>query len=105
MSASTQPDATRDDCTQEAAESSLARQLQLSLETRYGRLVSGEALWTELGYPSVDAMRQAQRRGYLEVPVFRFPRRRGMYALAADVAQCLARARCSVTKKRGNDVT
>lgn len=52
----------------------------------HGPLLSGEALWRNLGFLSADAFRQAKLRGQLAVPTFKLPGRRATYARTRDVA-------------------
>lgn len=75
---------------------SLEKMLESDLLGQYGPLLTGDALRRALGYPSMDAVRQALSRGTLPVPVFRLPNRRGTFALAKDVAHWLAEQRQNV---------
>jgi hypothetical protein len=68
----------------------LARELEEDLLRRYGTLLPGSALASELGYPSARAYQQAVTRRTVPVPVFQVPRRRGTFALAKDVAEWVA---------------
>lgn len=71
----------------------LARELEEDLLRRYGTLLPGSALASELGYPSARAYQQAVTRRTVPVPVFQVARRRGTFALAKDVAEWVAQQR------------
>ncbi len=71
----------------------LAAQLSRDLSDRHGPILGGEALASALGYRSLAALRQARRRGQVEVKLFALPQRRGVFALSVDVARWLAQAR------------
>jgi hypothetical protein len=75
--------------------SELEADLRHTLENRHGTVMSGKALWTSLGYRSVETFRRAAVKGDLPVPVFEIPGRRGKFALAKDVARWLAERRAS----------
>jgi adenylylsulfate kinase-like enzyme len=84
--------------------SELAKQLEAQLFKKYNMLMlSGESLRQALGYPSQDALRQAIKRSYVEVPLFTLPNRRGYFALVKDIAlwiaQCQQQRRCNTKKK------
>lgn len=82
---------TRDDVVDTSqAVSALVQALESDLLRRYGPLIGHDDLHQALGYPSMDAFRQALSRRQLSVPVFAMPHRRGKYALAKDVAHWLA---------------
>lgn len=53
-------------------------------------MISGEALRTALGYPSMEAFRQALSRKTVPIPVFSIDARRGKFALVKDLARWLA---------------
>lgn len=72
---------------------SLEDLLENDLLRQYGPILTGDALKKSLGYPSMDAFRQALSRGTLPVPVFPLENRRGKFALAKDVAKWLAEQR------------
>jgi hypothetical protein len=73
---------------------SLAELLEHDLLTRYhAPLLGGDDLRSALGYPSVEALRQAISRGTVPVPVFSVEHRRGKFALTKDVAAWLAALR------------
>lgn len=59
----------------------------------YGYVIGGRDLRVLLGYPSVEALRQAIWRGTTPVPVFVIEHRRGQFALAKDIAVWLATSR------------
>ncbi|NKZ37357.1 hypothetical protein HF690_00125 [Oleiagrimonas citrea] len=74
--------------------STLAELLERDLLTRYGSpLLGGDDLRSALGYPSIEALRQAIARGTVPVPVFSVAHRRGKFALVKDVAIWLAALR------------
>ncbi|PRH81268.1 hypothetical protein [Arenimonas caeni] len=76
----------------------LAAALERELFARFGPLLGGDDLWGALGYPSMEAFRQALARNQLPVPVFPLPHRRGKFALVKDVAQWLAACRATATR-------
>jgi hypothetical protein len=89
---------TRDDVLDASqAVSVLVQALESDLLRRYGPLIGHDDLRQALGYPTMDAFRQALSRRQLPVPVFAMPHRRGKYALAKDVAQWLAQLRHAST--------
>lgn len=67
--------------------------LKLEVEARYGLLISNDDLRIALGYPTMEAFRQALYRNTVPVPVFSIPNRRGKFALSKDVAEWLANQR------------
>lgn len=67
--------------------------LKLQIEARYGLLISNDDLRIALGYPTMEAFRQALYRNTVPVPVFSIPNRRGKFALSKDVAEWLATQR------------
>lgn len=71
----------------------LAAALEHDLLSHYGPMIGQDDLIKVLGYPTVDAFRQALSRRQLPVPVFALPNRRGKYVLAKDVALWLASMR------------
>lgn len=71
----------------------LEQALESDLLSRYGPVIGQDDLRKALGYPSMDAFRQALSRCHLPVPVFTMPRRRGKFALSRDVARWLATQR------------
>jgi len=68
----------------------LAKRLELSLLEQFGPVLTGDSLRQALGYPSMNALRQAAMRGNIPVPLFKLENRRGRFALAIDVARWLA---------------
>jgi len=57
------------------------RALEIDLVERHGLLIGGEELRKLLCYPTVEAFRQAVRRGKTPVPIFPLPHRRGHFAI------------------------
>jgi hypothetical protein len=91
--------------------STFAAELQIELERAHGPLLGGHTLVAALGHANAASLRQARKRGYLAVPVFTLPKRRGFFALTRDVAAWLAEARLeasapmnSRTEKGDNDL-
>lgn len=68
----------------------LEKALEADLLREYGPLLTGNSLCKALGYPSLEALRQAVARHKVPVPVFSLPNRRGKFALSKDVATWLA---------------
>ena len=68
----------------------LKGELRRDLLARHGVMLYGQALAQALGYRSADSMRKAASRGQIPVALYRFPKRRGVYALTQEVADCLA---------------
>lgn len=60
---------------------------------QHGPMITGEALRAALGYPSLEAFRQAVSRRTVPVPTFKLPHRRGRFALVKDLATWLAQQR------------
>jgi hypothetical protein len=81
--------------------SDLAELLEADLIKQYGPMLSGESLRNALGYPSMDALRQAYSRGRIPVPIFPIENRRGKYALSKDVARWLAELRANAREPGG----
>jgi len=75
------------------ANPSYAETLELDLVQRHGTLIGGDDLRKLLCYPTVEAFRQAIRRGTAPVPIFPLKHRRGHYAIAKDIALWLAECR------------
>lgn len=71
----------------------LRETLRAQLSATHGPLIGGEALATALGLPSLDALRQARKRGQIAVTLFTLPNRRGHFALTLEVADWLASVR------------
>jgi len=76
-------------------EASLTKALENDLLSRFGPLVGQDDLRIVLGYPTMEAFRQAHARRQLPIPVFGLPNRRGKFALAKDIAQWLVSCRSS----------
>ena len=53
-------------------------------------MIGGDALRQALGYPTMEAFRQALCRDQLPIAVFALPHRRGKFALTKDIAFWLA---------------
>lgn len=70
-----------------------AEALEKDLLRSHGPLIGGEDLRRLLCYPSIEAFRQAIRRGLTPVPVFPIPHRRGHFAVAKDIALWVANCR------------
>lgn len=62
-------------------------------------VVTGDDLMKALGYKTSDAFRQAIARGTLPVNVFTIEKRRGKFALTADIAAWLAQESMKGEKK------
>jgi hypothetical protein len=63
--------------------------IALFLMHRYGPMLTRDQLVSVLGFPTSEALERAVQRGSLKLKVVRIPNRRGMYALAPDVAKYL----------------
>lgn len=66
-------------------------EVTLWLLKEHGPLMSGEALWSSIGFKNAAAFRQAKSQGRLCVPVFSLPQRRGTFALTKDVADWIGK--------------
>jgi hypothetical protein len=71
----------------------LRSELEHQLLGQYGPLVGGAALHKVLGFPTASALRQAETRGQVGVPLFGIANRRGKFALTSEVATWLAECR------------
>jgi len=71
----------------------LALVLERGLMEKHGPMIANDALRIALGYPSMEAFRQALVRKTVPVPVFGLENRRGKFALVKDVAHWLAKQR------------
>lgn len=80
----------------------MEKELEEQLLRLKGPLLTGEYLRTALGYPSMEAFRQALSRKTVPIPVFSIPQRRGKFALVRDLARWLSVQRNS---GKGGDVT
>lgn len=69
------------------------------LRERYGELLTPEDLAELFRYPSTEAVMKAHSRGKLPVPLARFRARRGWYATARAVAECLDELDASLRRK------
>lgn len=85
------------------ATDAVSAQFAAELEGQYGPLLGGELLRQALGYPSPASLRQAYYRQRVPVPVFKIPRRRGLFALTREVAQWLCEVRVQGTAERRAD--
>ncbi|WP_435416755.1 hypothetical protein WAB17_07595 [Parerythrobacter aurantius] len=64
-------------------------QLQDHLHQQYGPLIGNSDLARALGFQNTAAMRQAKRRGQLQIETFRIPNRRGLFAFTSEVSKWL----------------
>lgn len=71
----------------------LALILERDLMEKHGPMIANDALRIALGYPSMEAFRQALVRKTVPIPVFGVENRRGKFALVKDVARWLAQQR------------
>lgn len=71
----------------------LREQLRDSLLRLHGPVIGGEALAVALGHRNAASLRQARRRGHIDIPMFSLPNHRGWFALTLDVADWLAEKR------------
>lgn len=78
----------------------LESRLLVDIQHQYGPLVGGTDLLKILGFSSSEAFRQSLSRGYISVPVFAIPHRRGKFALAQDLAIWLTQLRHTDTTKQ-----
>lgn len=62
------------------------------LLAKYGVLLDRLALTEVLRFPTAEAFDRHVQRGHLELPIVRFPGRRGVYVLATDVARHLIKS-------------
>ncbi len=83
----------------DAPSTDLAEMLERDLLAQYGPMLAGDNLRKALGYPSMEALRQALSRGTVPVPVFPLKNRRGKFALVKDVANWLAEQRAEAGKQ------
>ncbi|MFT7776614.1 hypothetical protein [Roseateles sp.] len=79
---------TRDDQHDERARDA-ERDVAAHLMQQYGPLLGRDALTKVLGFPSVEAFDRYVQRGHLALRLARPPNRRGVFALAPDVARYL----------------
>ncbi len=74
-------------------EKNLAVEIEEQLLRLHGPMIGGDALRAALGYPSMEALRQALSRKTVPIPVFSIEARRGKFALVKDLARWLASQR------------
>ena len=82
--------------------------LERDLLDKYGPLMASDDLRGALGYPTMEAFRQALSRRTVPIPVFPLEKRRGKYALTKDVAAWLAMQRATApnrSEQKGDDMT
>lgn len=60
-----------------------------ALLRQYGELVTLKEVAFQLKFPSPDAVRKCHERGSLPLELFRFPKRRGLYAYTRALARLL----------------
>lgn len=77
----------------------LQQQMRESMLRLHGPLLGGDALIAALGHRTAASLRQARRRGQVDVPLFMVPNRRGWFALTQDVADWLADIRGDMAKE------
>ena len=77
----------------------LASALERDLLEKHGPMIANDDLRIALGYPTMDAFRQALSRKTVPVPVFALEKRRGKFALVKDVAEWLAAQRKNAMSK------
>lgn len=78
----------------------LTAALQEALLVAHGPLIGGESVWKVLGFPSVDAFRQAMHRHTLPDVLMNIEQRVSQFALIYDVAEWLATERLTNAVKR-----
>lgn len=81
--------------------SSLQTEIEDQLLRLHGPMITGEHLRAALGYPTMEAFRQALSRNTVPIPVFPIRLRRGKFALVHDLARWLATQR---NTSKGTDV-
>lgn len=64
-----------------------AEDISVFLMETYGPLLGHQALTKILGFASADAFERSVQRGYVTLKLVRLPGRRGLFALAPDVAR------------------
>lgn len=67
------------------------RDITAHLMHQYGPLLGRDALTKVLGFPSAEAFDRYLQRGHLALQLARPPNRRGVFALAPDVARYLVK--------------
>jgi hypothetical protein len=83
----------------------LATTLERALVEKHGPLMANDDLRAALGYPTMEAFRQALSRKTVPIPVFSLEKRHGKFALAKDVAKWLAMQREAASKSDSNGGT
>lgn len=68
----------------------LEKEIEEQLLRLHGPMITGDALRAALGYPTMEAFRQALSRKTVPIPVFSIALRRGKFALVQDLAHWLA---------------
>lgn len=76
-----------------------AAELEADLVRDYGHLLSGEKLYTLLGFKTLSSYKQAVWRDQIPVPIFSIEKRQGKFALTKDVAVWLAEIRFDAVAK------
>ena len=71
----------------------LETEIEEQLLRIHGPMVTGDDLRAALGYPTMEAFRQALSRKTVPIPVFSIELRRGKFALVHDLAHWLAMKR------------
>lgn len=61
----------------------------IKLISRFGPLLTGQDLYSAIGYKTYSAFHRGQQRGEIGVHVFRIAGRRGWFALTVDIAKWL----------------
>ena len=69
--------------------SNSANELAAAIVRRSGPYVRICDVWMLFGYPTVEAARKAASRGQLPVRLVQFPKRRGQFVRAVDLADWL----------------
>lgn len=81
----------------------LTNKFEQDLLKLYGSpLLTGEQLQKVMSYRSIYALRQAITRKTIPVPIFKIKKRKGHFALIADVAAWLATSALSNLEKEEN---
>jgi hypothetical protein len=75
----------------------LEERLLTLIVREYGVVLKGRSLMKVLGYPSLEALRQAIHRNTVPIPLFSLENRKGKGALAIDAARWLAARRAAAT--------
>jgi len=75
--------------TERIQELHFAEEIANELLSKHGPLITGQDLWSTIGFTSAAAFRQAKAQGRIEVPVFSLPNRRGTYAFTKHIADWL----------------